>query len=692
MKKLGLVLMLAFIPSSAKAYVNLTGGWAGNGQAKLAEENLYPFGGYSTATITRNWDGTTIKVFGLKNESIGWMLWLLNSSGVNATSVRVELAPFVGPSGSVISSTGVLCAGTTSFINRPFQLFVSTYVNIIGMTELSWVSPPYEERDVPRMFRNSFTVNGNGQGVATAPSVWSNRPDADKFYPDALIPHECFATFSVNAGRSRGVWSDLFIDKNATAGTYTSSMKVYEGATVSTTIPVQLIVKPGTMPDKPSFTVVGYMNKDDVSYRMNGIAHGTLCLTAACKATRGNFYRLLHHEGITPVGDIPDANTNNFPSTEYQQQLDGTMFSAANGYYGRGIGTKVPIYSIGTYASISNNPNYSSTNITNFSTVVSSWQAYFAALPTPTSSYFYWSDENPDLTNTEKWSTWIATVPAAQVSGYRSLSFATGNWTDVAAAAPHLNMPCTTAFVDNNYAATDWQNIKDSYTVTGSSMVCAYNGHPGWAGTMYATEDDGISAMEPIIADWMKGVNLHFIWHTNNWYNAGNQNPAENCLWGPGCAKTFGLDAFPSTDTARGHFGYRHSNGDGVLSYPGTEVSTYTAASFGIDGPIPSLRLKYVRNGINFVDYLTRAYAVNPSATLTIINALIPLPLWDKGCFSAGADCSFQYGGRLWSEDPNAWETARESLADMIPSDAPVLGYKTQIKGSVIIKGSVQFK
>ena len=672
MKKWPLFLVILSVP--AYSYVNLTGAFFSNGGYKVAKQDLWPLGSCSTCTIGLNWDGTTAKIGGLKNEMIGGLL-LLQGGASDATNVHVAISPLNGPSGSVISSTPTLCAATTGYTTREFEIFVATYVQIQGMTENSWNTPEYDEHDVPVRFRNSSTLQGSGNYLPDSPNLWSTRPDANKFMPDALIPEECVSSFTVSASSSQAVWLDFYLKKTLNAGTYTGTITVTEGVTVSTTIPIQITVYNGTMPDQPNLPYLADVSEDDINYRLNGVAHNAGCSTAACIATDEAFYQALWRHRIVPIGDAPDTSTNEYPSAKYQLALSGNLFTSGYGYQGPGLNTGLPVYSIGTYAKWTNNGSWSATDPSSFCVAVSSWGYWFKNNAPSVRSFVYLADEPASLTNTNKWSTWMSTITACQTSGYTVHSFVTSDWPVVVSSAPYLDNPASTDWTNKNYQQTDWQSAATRYITSGSTKAYGYNGHPSWAGSSNATEDDGMSSWEGPWAAYLKGVQGWFNWQTTSWYIQGQGSPAENPLWTQ--AKTFGYDSYPSTSATRGHYGFDYGNGDGVLLYPGTEVSTYTASNVGVLGPIASLRLKTLRRGINDYDYLTMAYAVNPSSTTSILTGVVPSALWDINCYTY-SDCTYSYGGRLWSQDPQAWESARSRLATIITGGVtPVTNSKT---------------
>jgi hypothetical protein len=131
-------------------------------------------------------------------------------------------------------------------------------------------------------------------------------------------------------------------------------------------------------------------------------------------------------------------------------------------------------------------------------------------------------------------------------------------------------------------------------------------------------------------------------------------------------AQTFGC--YSDDDAVQGETGWNYTNGDGVLFYPGTDLR-YPGDSYGLLGPLASLRLKLWRRGIQDVDYLTMAAAIDPVRTAEIVDEIIPQVLWELGVESE-EDPTYVYSDISWSTDPDVWEAAREELADIIEGDS----------------------
>lgn len=755
--------------------------------AKVPRQDLWPRTNCSSCTLTDNWDGVTARMFGAKGETVFGLFYLQVAGGSNATNVNVTISSFTGPSGSgivpvVVSSVNVWNADASG----PVNLFYLGDLQIRGLSRLQWDPSLYEERDLPERFQNPCTPNVNNDCIASIPtkSLWTTRADGAKFYPEIAIPmEEMTSSFTVFASSSQAVGLDVRISTTLAAGSYTALLTIKEGVVFSTSVPIQLTVYNFSLPEEPSLRVIADVSGTDINlYHQNNEFPPT---GAPYMTTREHYYQFLRRHSIIPIGDDQINSCGNgaqdYPCPEYAEQLDGSLFTAARGYAGRSLGLPVPFYMIGTYGSWNHASFWSATRTgggaTGFCTNISSWSVNMASYPTARTAFYTIDEPQPAslVANAEKYARWMST--SCVMSGNFINSWVTSNWTTVASSAPHITMPASTQWIANGYTQTDWINAAAQYETSGSTQGWMYNGHPSWSGTMYATEDDGISPMVPFVAAKKKGVSGVFLWQTTSWDITGAGLPAHNDLFGD--AKTFGYrnqyvyftlsgittaptcdytdtsgnqyqrsndnltgtspsiagiyqvtniasptappnpTAAPLTltkvpgqcggsacscvgdatlsastwtityiDLTSGSSGPNYGNGDGVLLYPGTDLQDPTN-SYGFDGPIASLRLKFVRNGIQLADYITMANVVNASSTTAIVNTLLPSILFERACFT-NADCSYTYGGRTWSNDPQVWEAAKEQLAQIIlgPADHPSpISTPLSITGRVTISG-----
>ncbi|MBI3667468.1 MAG: DUF4091 domain-containing protein, partial [Acidobacteria bacterium] len=124
--------------------------------------------------------------------------------------------------------------------------------------------------------------------------------------------------------------------------------------------------------------------------------------------------------------------------------------------------------------------------------------------------------------------------------------------------------------------------------------------------------------------------------------------------------------ASPWTDPCSYRSGASCFNGDGMLVYPGKEVNYLIpqnaygqASSASVYGPIPSLRLKALRDGMEDYELLALAASRDPSRAKQIVIQVACAGNPDPG--NAAANC-FHH----WNQDPDGILQARAQLASII--------------------------
>ena len=654
---------LLIVLLSAPCYsANLTYFWVGDGGHKLAAGKQYPLNNCSTCTIGSFWDGTTAKLSVAKNESRGIMVWMWNGSGSSATNVSVKMSSLSGPSGASIANSATLPYGDTNY-SQPIQEYYTRYLPIKGESLLEWDTTITEECDLPPQFRRPYTIGGLGNCVPNAGTLWTDRPDHDQYYPDILVPYTLVAasSFTVVASSSQGVYFRVFASSTQTAGTYTGTITVMEGVSVSTTIPFQLTVYNFALPDKPTIPFIIDKSNQNITYRHYGNKFPDYNADPYYTTIK-HYDQFIHMHRMIPIGDDNVSSDSPYPID--QARLSGSLYQSATGYTtaGPAIGMGDPVYSIGTYGGWQSswNSGTSTTSASLFCTHVSNWETWFKNNSPTTLSFLYLTDEPSDLTYTNEWSTWMTTAPLCQVSGYRTNSFVTNNWTATQSGAPNLNMPATTEWI--GASTTTWKAAEVNYETTGSTQAWAYNGGASYRGTM-VTEDDGLGPTVIMWSAFKRVVQGWFNWESTYWTDS-NDSGRDNDLWGS--ALTQGYDT--SYDTVKGRTGYQYTNGEGVLLYPGTDVIGST--NYGFDGPMPSLRFERLTDALGDVEYLAKAKAINPTSVASTVQSIVPEVLWEHKCYDSN-DCSYALGGRQWTNDPNTWETARQSVAAIITGASP---------------------
>ena len=630
----------------AVAPVSVSAVWFNDGGEKIAQQVVRG----PTAASTRNsiFNGSQVNLFGAKNEVVGLNM-ILEAATSAASNVSVSVSNLTGPGGAVISSTPATASTLYNWTSRNIELFFVRYLQIKGLSRLSYET--YDERHIPKKFQRPSDANGIGSGT------WADRPDHDKSYPEIAVPYELVNTFGIAAGRSQSIWADVYIPKTAAAGLYSGTVTVKEGASVSYSVPVRLTVKRFSLPDVPSSKTMLFMGYSDVARRYTGESFpsaGTAQETTN-KLVRDRHFMMAHRHKIAMIDADQGASawSADRPRDEWLPRLNGSLFTAANGYDGPGVSTSNGVYSIGTYGTW----GWSGGTEATMRTRTDAWENWFAANAPGAERFLYLIDESSNYAQTEQWASWIKNNPGA---GRNLKSFATLPLPDAVANVPSLNIVASWMAVG---VSTTWQNAFNALTAIAGNKAYSYNGKRPASGS-FATEDDGVALREVPWGQYKKGINRWFFWESA-YYNDYQGGRGQTNVFQT--AQTFG--SAPTVDASVGQMGWNVSNGDGVMFYPGTDT-VFPAESYGVQGPMASLRLKTWRRGIQDVDYLTLAAAINPTRVQQIVQSLVPKALWEFGV-SDPSDPTWVRTDISWSINPDVWESARAELSAIIEAATP---------------------
>ncbi len=639
---LSFAILMTTVPSQPSwAAGSLSAVWANDGGDKVAQGELRAT---ANANGVRNsiWDGSTIRIFGAKNEVVNFNLVLEASGG--ASNVNVSLNTLTGPGGATIGSVTATGDQVFNYVNRNIELFYIRYLQLKGVSTFAYEN--YDERHVPRRMRRPWAGQGIGAGT------WANRPDHDAMYPDIAVPLELVPTFTIAAGQNQSVWGDIYIPKASAAGVYTGTITVKEGGAVTRQIPIQLTVRNFTLPDSPSAKTMLYFSSSNISRRYVGAAFPAPTSAAGNQArqVRDRHFLMAHRHKISLIGDDPNdcGSPGDAPCAEWIARLNGSLFTAANGYAGPGVSVGNNVYSIGTYGSW----GWKAGNQSVMNLHTDAWATWFNQNSPSTEYFLYLADESPATAQMETWSQYILNNPGP---GRNVKSFATARLPSAAGSMPSLDIVASTLGVG---ITSQWQPLVDSYTTAARKRFYMYNGHRPATGS-FATEDDGVALREIAWVQYKKKINRWFFWESTYYDNYQGHMGQTNVFR---TALTFGT--YSSDNASLGQTGLNYTNGEGVLFYPGTD-QMFPADSYGVNGPFASLRLKHWRRGIQDVDYLTMAASINPSAVQTLVNSMVPKALWEYGV-SDPADPTWVRTDISWSTDPDVWESARSQLATII--------------------------
>jgi hypothetical protein len=209
-----------------------------------------------------------------------------------------------------------------------------------------------------------------------------------------------------------------------------------------------------------------------------------------------------------------------------------------------------------------------------------------------------------------------------------------------------------------------WEKAFSAAKSAGKVFI-AYNGKRPSNGS-FAIEDEGVALRELPWAQKKIGVHRWFYWEST-YYKDYQNGRGNNDVWTN--AHTFGCP--PVKEVALGEAGCNHSNGDGVLFYPGTD-RVFPEESYEYPGPVASLRLKHWRRGIQDMEYYELARKKNPDAAQKILRAMVPHALWEYGIDDV-KDPTWVRTDISWPTDPVAWDRARFALAEIIEGRSPDL-------------------
>jgi hypothetical protein len=223
--------------------------------------------------------------------------------------------------------------------------------------------------------------------------------------------------------------------------------------------------------------------------------------------------------------------------------------------------------------------------------------------------------------------------------------------------------------------------VASARAATPPKGIYMYNGKRPANGS-FATEDDGVALRELAWAQYKKNVDRWYYWEAT-YYNDYQGGRGETNVFQT--AATF--SGAISNSASLGQTGWNHSNGDGLLFYPGTDT-VFPAESLGLEGPVASLRLKHWRRGIQDVDYIALAHAVNPALTQAVVNRMVPKALWDYGIANP-SDPTYVRTDISWSIDPEDWEQARADLANIIEGK-PIAAATAKKRGKTAMRGRTQ--
>jgi hypothetical protein len=524
----------------------------------------------------------------LRNETVAMQV-VVQADSTPLDGVQVDLPSLSCGMGKPIENA----PGATdpmSFVGRPIERFVEHYFNV---TRRSGGSDPAASL-------------GWASGSGPASGAWTGA------MPDALLPVERAPSWDpypmhVAPQTNAAVWIDITVPPDQPAGTYRGTISVSAGGQSLASIPVVLDVAAATLPDRPLNTMLYYYQSE-------------LARRIGDPAAEAHLWKLLHRHRLSAM----HGATSPADVTAQLGALDGSLFTAVNGYEGPGTSKGDGILTLGPYGSLGAPSAASLANVESIADTVAA-HGLFAN----TDVFVYAIDESCGSSYGADWKSLLAGSKDANAQkvlvGWTCSEDPSGQPVDI----PIL------------FAST--------YDPASVAAARAAGKRP-WIYNGSRPQTDAFLTDTPAVAPranmWIaatSGIERWFYWETTFWYddNRGGHGA---------------YDPFVTPETFHNSSG-DYAEGDGVLLYPGMQVDMFTEHSIGLPGVLPSIRLKNLRRGVEDAGYYALAHAAAPAKAEAIASALL------------GADLSKAKDGNpvAWPERGARWFEARAALLALIP-------------------------
>ena len=661
------------------------------------KEEIRSYNGDVTNAV---WNGNTIRTFSARNEIVGFNV-VVDNNGPDLPEVAVEFSS-LSNGGFSIATTNNSNTSLFDWTERPIEVFAVGYLKILGLSSIAYEF--YDESHIPEEMRRP-TVFVRPEGGFIAEGVWEDRPNHEKSYPDIAEPIELVGFMPVDSGNSQSFWVDVYVPKDAPVGVLTGQLSVRVGTTVTQTIPVEIEVVDITLPDERAARTMVHMAGEPIGERyFLGTGGGVIPDADDARYRRivDNHFKLMWRHGLS-MTDLNELVTDkvlpaNEPNEDWARRLTGGLYTAANGYAGPGQDTAHDVFSIGSYGSWAQlwglrrfdpeqvdvfDPSAPLSELrSEIETRTDAWETWFQTNSPNTVRYLYVDDEpavsfiNSGPRLPIEYANLVSQFVAENPGPGGNLdTFITASPLDYDDELPITNLLGTVIAQD---PTVPWEEATAALNADPNRRYFMYNGRRPASGT-FATDDDGVALRELAWGQRKLGIDRWFYWNSNYWNNflggpasrdLTQINAPDGTTFRSGThtnvfksAHTFGSHDF--FDSVRGESGgFNYANGDGVLLYPGTD-KVFPAESRELDGPIASLRMKHWRRGIQDVQYIEMAMAVDATATQALINAMVPEVMWELGVADPN-DPSFVHRPPSWSTDPDDWESARAQLINII--------------------------
>ena len=555
-----------------------------------------------------DWSNGPLQLHAARNETIGFQLILRKTQPSSPLTVDLTLEP-------VVSATDQQLENGRSFS----QSLYSAFYHPIDDADYSW-------------------------GPTTQVLPWP----AD--YPDALVPLQdhCQASpldrFSAIAtptsvDTNQALWVDTYVHTDTTPGVYSQSL-VLTVDDRQFKLPLQISVYSSTLPDKPSINAIGELYR---TYSMEGA--GNDVTGAEWRRMAHCYQQLAHQHRMVFIERIPFLLTDEQMSS-YTETIDpalsGELFTAANGYVGPGVNTPAKVWRTpwpqefdGTQSE-----SVSDAQISRYQSLSAEWNDIAQENNWNATDYFaYIFDEVEGRAQTtgsdgETRDQYIARVHDDMARLQIAIDAGSPQttidllWTSHSNPAiwenkPDLDLTGKIRLWAPNASAADTAFLQDRIAA-GDNAWFYHSGHP--AVGAHSINTSGIEMRTWGVIGARYGFQGQFMWAVN-----------------------LGSDDFAYRDPQYTPADTRAGNG--VFVYPGYQLDRIGYPKQR--GPVPSMRLKSWRRGLQDAELYYLARQQSPAAADTLMRQQMPSALTDG------------QGLPGWSSDTADWIDFHKKLLQM---------------------------
>jgi hypothetical protein len=411
------------------------------------------------------WDGRRVRIFGGRNEMLGFQLVAESAEAVRA--ITVSLPELRQRGGDAVIRYRAPGLDPSVYVDRPIQVFSQHYLNVTEPTSAHWITQPS---------RASAPVDMRGE-----------KPVA--LVPENAAPGRGGLPVSMAARRTQAFWFDVYTPRDLPAGFY-DGMITLTADGEEWTVPVELEVFDFALPEQNSWNAMVYFEAEQTTRY-----HGTDRSQA--------YHRLAHRSRIEFVRsyDVTSATQN-------AGRFSGTEFTRRLGYEGpgEGVGNRIiprTMYSPGTLFDERQSAWRES----------DAWMRYLDANIPGAITLLYMPDE-PSSSEFDRILRIGRNIDENPGPGRRLPVFVTHGYAST--LAPAIDIWCTGA---NQYSTTRAAAQRER----GGDMWF-YNGQRPHAGSLLVDSP----ATDPRVQAWASykhGAKVYFYWHANHWYH-NSQSPS----------------------------------------------------------------------------------------------------------------------------------------------------------------------